>query len=159
LPSSILLTLALTVAVVNAMNFVDGLDGLAAGLGLITAMAICIYSVGLLRSHGGDVLFYPPAVISVVLAGACLGFLPHNFHPARIFMGDVGAMTIGYVLGLSAIIGGAKLATALLVMGVPLIDMAWLILSRTLQGGSAAHAGRDHLHTEPRELRSGGQVD
>ena len=78
--SSILLTLALTVAIVNAMNFVDGLDGLAAGLGLITASAICIFSIGLLRDHGGDVLFYPPAVISVVLAGACLGFLPHNFH-------------------------------------------------------------------------------
>src|SRR5438132_544261 len=77
--SSILLTLALTVAIVNAMNFVDGLDGLAAGLGLITASAICIFSIGLLRDHGGDVLFYPPAVISVVLAGACLGFLPHNF--------------------------------------------------------------------------------
>ena len=62
--SSILLTLALTVAIVNAMNFVDGLDGLAAGLGLITASAICIFSIGLLRDHGGDVLFYPPAVIS-----------------------------------------------------------------------------------------------
>ena len=79
--TSILLTLALTVSIVNAMNFVDGLDGLAAGLGLITAAAICIFSIGLLRDHGGDVLFYPPAVISVVLAGACLGFLPHNFHP------------------------------------------------------------------------------
>ena len=61
--SSILLTLALTVSIVNAMNFVDGLDGLAAGLGLITALAICMFSVGLLRDHGGDVLFYPPAVI------------------------------------------------------------------------------------------------
>ena len=80
------------------MNFVDGLDGLAAGLGLITASAICIFSVGLLRDHGGDVLFYPPAVISVVLAGACLGFLPHNFHPAKIFMGDSGSMLIGLML-------------------------------------------------------------
>lgn len=58
--SSILVTLALTVSIVNAMNFVDGLDGLAAGLGLITAAAICIFSIGLLRSHGGDVLYYPP---------------------------------------------------------------------------------------------------
>ena len=96
--SSILLTLALTVSIVNAMNFVDGLDGLAAGLGLITAMAICMFSVGLLRDHGGDVLFYPPAVISVVLAGACLGFLPHNFHRAKIFMGDSGSMLIGLML-------------------------------------------------------------
>ncbi len=96
--SSILLTLALTVSIVNAMNFVDGLDGLAAGLGLITALAICMFSVGLLRDHGGDVLFYPPAVISVVLAGACLGFLPHNFHRAKIFMGDSGSMLIGLML-------------------------------------------------------------
>ena len=96
--SSILVTLALTVSIVNAMNFVDGLDGLAAGLGLITAAAICIFSIGLLRSHGGDVLYYPPAVISVVLAGACLGFLPHNFHRARIFMGDSGSMLIGLML-------------------------------------------------------------
>ncbi len=96
--SSILLTLALTVSIVNAMNFVDGLDGLAAGLGLITALAICMFSVGLLRDHGGDVLYYPPAVISVVLAGACLGFLPHNFHRAKIFMGDSGSMLIGLML-------------------------------------------------------------
>ncbi len=61
-------------------------------------MAICMFSVGLLRDHGGDVLFYPPAVISVVLAGACLGFLPHNFHPAKIFMGDSGSMLIGLML-------------------------------------------------------------
>ncbi len=96
--SSILLTLALTVSIVNAMNFVDGLDGLAAGLGLITALAICIFSVGLLRDHSGDVLFYPPAVISVVLAGACLGFLPHNWYRAKIFMGDSGSMLIGLML-------------------------------------------------------------
>src|SRR6201999_928887 len=101
--SSILLTLALTVSIVNAMNFVDGLDGLAAGLGLITASAITIFSIGLLRDHGGDVLFYPPAVISVVLAGACLGFLPHNFHPAKIFMGDSGSMLIGLILAASTV--------------------------------------------------------
>lgn len=106
--SSILLTLALTVAIINAMNFVDGLDGLAAGLGLIAAMAICIFSVGLLRDHGGDVLFYPPAVISVVLAGACLGFLPHNFHPARIFMGDSGSMLIGLMLAAASTTAAAR---------------------------------------------------
>jgi UDP-GlcNAc:undecaprenyl-phosphate GlcNAc-1-phosphate transferase len=145
--SSILLTLALTVAVVNAMNFVDGLDGLAAGLGLITAMAICIYSVGLLRGHGGDVLFYPPAVISVVLAGACLGFLPHNFHPARIFMGDSGSMLIGLMLAAAATTAagpisqsayGARDVFALLspfllvaaVVFVPALDMLLAIVRR-----------------------------
>jgi UDP-GlcNAc:undecaprenyl-phosphate GlcNAc-1-phosphate transferase len=161
--SSILLTLALTVAVVNAMNFVDGLDGLAAGLGLITAMAICIFSVGLLRDHGGDVLFYPPAVISVVLAGACLGFLPHNFHRARIFMGDSGSMLIGLMLAAASTTAagpisqsayGARdvfglLSPFLLVVAVvfvPALDMLLAIVRRTRAGRSPFSPDKMHLH-------------
>ncbi len=124
----------------NMVNWADGLDGLAAGITLIAASMLTIHTL----------MLNPPQVtvglLPLALAGACAGFLPFNFHPARIFMGDVGAMTLGYVLGVSAIIGGAKLATALLVMGVPLIDMAWLIVWRTLHGRSAARAGRDNLH-------------
>ena len=158
--SSILLTLALTVAIVNAMNFVDGLDGLAAGLGLITASAICIFSIGLLRDHGGDVLFYPPAVISVVLAGACLGFLPHNFHPAKIFMGDSGSMLIGLMLAaasttaagpISQTAYGARDVFALLspfllvvaVMFVPALDMLLAVIRRTRAGVHFSDAGQD----------------
>jgi UDP-GlcNAc:undecaprenyl-phosphate GlcNAc-1-phosphate transferase len=161
--SSILLTLALTVAIVNAMNFVDGLDGLAAGLGLITALAICIFSVGLLRDHGGDVLYYPPAVISVVLAGACLGFLPHNFHRARIFMGDSGSMLIGLMLAAASTTAagpisqnayGARdvfvlLAPFLLViavMFVPMLDLLLAIVRRTRAGRSAFSPDKMHLH-------------
>ncbi|HEY7053790.1 MAG TPA: MraY family glycosyltransferase [Mycobacterium sp.] len=161
--SSILLTLALTVAIVNAMNFVDGLDGLAAGLGLITALAICVFSVGLLRDHGGDVLFYPPAVISVVLAGACLGFLPHNFHRARIFMGDSGSMLIGLMLAaasttaagpISQTAYGARDMFALLspfllviaVMFVPMLDLLLAIVRRTRAGRSAFSPDKMHLH-------------
>ena len=161
--TSILLTLALTVAVVNAMNFIDGLDGLAAGLGLITAMAICIFSVGLLRDHGGDVLFYPPAVISVVLAGACLGFLPHNFHPARIFMGDSGSMLVGLMLAAASTTAagpisqsayGARDVFALLspfllvvaVMFVPALDMLLAIVRRTRAGRSPFSPDKMHLH-------------
>ena len=161
--SSILLTLALTVAIVNAMNFVDGLDGLAAGLGLITASAICIFSIGLLRDHGGDVLFYPPAVISVVLAGACLGFLPHNFHKARIFMGDSGSMLIGLMLAaasttaagpISQTAYGARDVFALLspfllvvaVMFVPALDMLLAIIRRTRAGLSPFSPDKMHLH-------------
>ncbi len=158
--SSILLTLALTVAIVNAMNFVDGLDGLAAGLGLITASAICIFSVGLLRDHGGDVLFYPPAVISVVLAGACLGFLPHNFHPAKIFMGDSGSMLIGLMLAaasttaagpISQTAYGARDVFALLspfllvvaVMFVPALDMLLAVDSPDPCGRALSTPGQD----------------
>jgi UDP-GlcNAc:undecaprenyl-phosphate GlcNAc-1-phosphate transferase len=124
----------------NMVNWADGLDGLAAGVTLIAATVLALHTLSLT----------PPqvtvALLPLALAGACAGFLPFNFHPARTFMGDVGAMTLGYILGVSAIIGGAKLATALLVMGVPLIDGAWLIASRIARGGSAASAGRDHLH-------------
>jgi UDP-GlcNAc:undecaprenyl-phosphate GlcNAc-1-phosphate transferase len=161
--SSILLTLALTVSIVNAMNFVDGLDGLAAGLGLITASAICIFSIGLLRDHGGDVLFYPPAIISVVLAGACLGFLPHNFHRARIFMGDSGSMLIGLMLAAASTTAagpvsqnayGARDVFALLspfllvvaVMFVPILDLLLAIVRRTRAGRSAFSPDKMHLH-------------
>jgi UDP-GlcNAc:undecaprenyl-phosphate/decaprenyl-phosphate GlcNAc-1-phosphate transferase len=124
----------------NMVNWADGLDGLAAGVTLIAASILALHTLRLEPPQ------YTIALLPLALAGACAGFLPFNFYPARTFMGDVGAMTLGYLLGVSAIIGGAKLATALLVMGVPLIDMAWLIVARTLRGGSAAHSGRDHLH-------------
>lgn len=136
---------------------------LAAGLGLITASAICIFSVGLLRDHGGDVLFYPPAVISVVLAGACLGFLPHNFHPARIFMGDSGSMLIGLMLAAASTTAagpisqnayGARDVFALLspfllvvaVMFVPALDMLLAIVRRTRAGLSPFSPDKMHLH-------------
>lgn len=169
--SSILLTLALTVSIVNAMNFVDGLDGLAAGLGLITAMAICIFSVGLLRDHGGDVLFYPPAVISVVLAGACLGFLPHNFHRAKIFMGDSGSMLIGLMLAAASTTAagpisqnayGARDVFALLspfllvvaVMFVPALDTLLAIVRRT-RAGLSPFSTPDKMHLHHRLLQIG----
>ena len=161
--SSILLTLALTVSVINAMNFVDGLDGLAAGLGLITALAICLFSIGVLRDHGGDVLLYPPAVISVILAGGCLGFLPHNFYPARIFMGDSGSMLIGLMLAsasttvagsISQSAYGAHDVFALLspfllvaaVVCVPALDTLLAIIRRTRAGVSPFHPDKMHLH-------------
>lgn len=131
-------TLIWIVGMQNMLNWVDGLDGLAAGVTLIAAFVLALHALRLGQ--------WTVALLPLALAGACAGFLPFNFHPARIFMGDVGAMTLGYVLAVSAIIGGAKLATALLVLGVPIIDMAWLIISRTWHGRSAATAGRDHLH-------------
>ncbi|NEW30677.1 MraY family glycosyltransferase, partial [Nocardia cyriacigeorgica] len=91
---SALVTVAVAVTLINAMNFVDGLDGLAAGLGLISSIAVFAFSVGLLTEQGGSVDTYPPAMLAAALAGACLGFLPHNFSPARIFMGDSGSMLI-----------------------------------------------------------------
>jgi len=100
----VLLTVLICVVMINAMNFVDGLDGLAAGIGLIAATATGVFSLGLLSDSGGDVTAYPPALIAAVLAGACLGFLPHNFQPARVFMGDSGSMLIGLLLAIGRLV-------------------------------------------------------
>lgn len=131
-------TLIWIVGVQNMLNWVDGLDGLAAGITLIAAMVLALHAMSLGQ--------WTVALLPLALAGACAGFLPFNFHPARIFMGDVGAMTLGYVLAVSAILGGAKLATALLLLAVPLIDMTWLMVWRTWNGRSMAASGRDNLH-------------
>ena len=124
----------------NTINWSDGIDGLAAGISLLAALFLALKS-----------LFQSPAQVTVALlplalAGACAGFLLFNFPPARIFMGDSGAEFLGYVLGVTAIVGGAKLATVLLVLGVPILDVAWLIVSRALAGRSPAQGGRAHLH-------------
>ncbi|MFL5802304.1 MAG: glycosyltransferase family 4 protein [Roseiflexaceae bacterium] len=128
----------------NTINFSDGLDGLAAGVSLIAALMLAIHTWRL-----GQLTV---ALLPLALAGACAGFLLFNFPPARIFMGDSGAEFLGYALGICAIIGGAKLATVLLVLGVPILDVAWLIATRIAAGRSPAHAGRDHLHLRLRDL-------
>lgn len=158
-----LVTVLIAVVMINAMNFIDGLDGLAAGVGLIAAVAICVFSVGLLNEQGGDVNAYPPAMIAAALAGACLGFLPHNFQPARIFMGDSGSMVIGLMLatvatsasgriGLSAY--GTRdllaLLTPLLLVGaimfIPILDLLLAIVRRTRAGRSPFSPDKMHLH-------------
>jgi UDP-GlcNAc:undecaprenyl-phosphate GlcNAc-1-phosphate transferase len=101
-PESVLLTVGVTLLTVNAINFVDGLDGLAAGVGAIAALAFFAFSYGVASGAltGGLApdRITSPTLIAAVLAGACLGFLPHNFNPARIFMGDSGSMLIGLML-------------------------------------------------------------
>lgn len=158
-----LVTVAVAVLLINAMNFVDGLDGLAAGIGLIAALAMCAFSLGLLSRSGGDVSNYPPALIAAVLAGVCLGFLPHNFEPARIFMGDSGSMLIGLLLAavstsasgkVSPIAYGGRdlvaLLTPLLVVGavsfIPVLDLLMAIVRRTRAGRSPFSPDKMHLH-------------
>ncbi|WP_278315303.1 glycosyltransferase family 4 protein [Lolliginicoccus levis] len=157
------LTVFLTVLIVNAMNFVDGLDGLAAGLGLIAAVALAAFSVGLLLDQGGDVSVYPPAMLAAALAGACLGFLPHNFQPARIFMGDSGSMLIGVMLAaISTSASGkisldlygprdllglyAPLILVLAVLFVPFLDLLLAVIRRTRAGRSPFSPDKMHLH-------------
>lgn len=137
-PLAIGFTIFWIVGMCNALNWLDGLDGLAGGVTLIAALVLAIHTFIL---HQSSLVLLPLA-----LAGACAGFLPFNLHPARIFMGDSGAMVLGYLLAICSIIGGAKLASALLVLGVPLLDSAWLIVARRWRGGRSMHADRSHLH-------------
>ncbi len=132
------ITLFWVTGMMNTVNWLDGLDGLATGVGLIAATLFAIHSY---RLGQPEIALFPTA-----LAGACLGFLPFNFHPARVFMGTAGAMVLGYALATLSILAPARIATALLVMGVPIIDVAWLIVSRWRRGESPTHPGRDHLH-------------
>ncbi len=145
LPVTIAFTLFWVMGMVNTVNWLDGLDGLAAGVGAIAALlfAAHAYQLAVQTGNVGQAIV---ALFPLALAGACLGFLPFNFHPARIFMGSGGAMTLGYGLATLSILAPAKIATALLVMGVPILDVAWLIVDRWRRGRSPARAGRDHLH-------------
>jgi UDP-GlcNAc:undecaprenyl-phosphate GlcNAc-1-phosphate transferase len=159
---AVFVTVALAVVLVNAMNFVDGLDGLAAGIGLIAAVAIGAFTLQLLYRSGGSVSVYPPTLIAALIAGACLGFLPHNFQPARIFMGDSGAMLIGVMLAAASTSASGRVdsrigATDVLalfspllvvaaVLFVPLLDLLLAVVRRTRSGRSPFAADKMHLH-------------
>lgn len=133
-----LLTSLWIVGMINTVNFLDGLDGLAAGVGTIAAL--------LFAWHGYNLGQTTIAAFPLALAGALLGFLPFNFAPARIFLGSAGAYFLGYGLATLAILSPAKIATALLVLAVPIMDVAWQILDRLRRGASPFRGDRGHLH-------------
>ena len=158
----ILLTILLVVVTINAVNFIDGLDGLAAGVVGIAAFAFFIYSYELTRIVGVSYLTLP-TLVSAILAGMCLGFLPHNFYPARIFMGDTGAMLIGLVLAYATISSTANLDPATLqqinrfplvlpllipvaILVIPYLDLLLAVIRRARAGMSLFAADRGHLH-------------
>ena len=122
----------------NTVNWLDGLDGLAAGITVIASLIFFVHSNRL-----GQVSI---ALLPLALAGCALGFLPYNFYPARVFMGTSGALFLGFALGTLSIIGGAKAATALLVLGIPILDVAWQIVNRLRQRRSPFLGDRGHLH-------------
>jgi UDP-GlcNAc:undecaprenyl-phosphate GlcNAc-1-phosphate transferase len=123
----------------NTINWLDGLDGLAAGVCSVAALIIFIHAA--FRLDQTSVSLLPLA-----LFGATLGFLPYNFPPARIFMGDSGAYFLGLVLAMLAIYSGAKLATAALVLGVPIVDSIWVALRRVAHRSSPFQPDRQHFH-------------
>ena len=131
------LTFFWIMGMINTVNWLDGLDGLAAGVTAIASLLFAIHAYSL-----GQTLV---ALFPLALAAACLGFLPFNFHPARVFMGSSGSMFLGFALASLSILAPAKVATALLVLGIPIIDVAWLTVRRW-RHGNPVQAGRDHLH-------------
>jgi UDP-N-acetylmuramyl pentapeptide phosphotransferase/UDP-N-acetylglucosamine-1-phosphate transferase len=131
------------VGMMNAINWSDGLDGLAGGITLVSC--IVLFAVTIIPR--GSFLPQPSiAYLPLILGAAVLGFLPYNWHPARIFMGDSGAMFLGFAVAVISIIGGAKIATALLVLGIPILDVAYVIIYRLTRRRSPFQADRAHLH-------------
>ncbi|MFU2341634.1 MraY family glycosyltransferase [Streptomyces albidoflavus] len=166
-----LLTIALVLITINAVNFVDGLDGLAAGMVCIAATAFFMHAYRIWYGYGLEAAA-PAALFAALLMGMCLGFLPHNMHPARIFMGDSGSMLIGLVLAAGAIsitgqvdpdamglfAGSEKAAVhqtvpvymplllPLTIIAVPAADLVLAVVRRTWRGQSPFAADRGHLH-------------
>ena len=156
-----LLTVLVVAVTINAVNFVDGLDGLAAGVVAIGAAAFFTYSYLLAVEHGLQ-RATTPALITAILVGICIGFLPHNFAPARVFMGDSGAMLLGLLFAASSItltgqadpgavqVGAfAALLPLILpvaVLAVPIIDLLLAVVRRTWAGRSPFHPDKLHLH-------------
>jgi len=124
----------------NTVNWLDGLDGLAVGVVALACVILFANSVFRLEPPQHSVALLPMALL-----GATLGFLPYNFFPAKIFLGS-GAYFLGFALGALAIIGGAKMAAILLVMGLPLLDLAWQVINRLARGRNPVQGDRGHLH-------------
>ncbi|WP_213814154.1 MraY family glycosyltransferase [Glaciihabitans sp. dw_435] len=164
---SLVITVFLVVLVMNAVNFIDGLDGLVAGVAIIANGVFFIYSY-LLQSNGSTEYFNLASLITAALIGACLGFLPLNFHPAKLFMGDAGALLVGLLMAVSAIsvtgevdpsavdanqFGRGDLFPAfipillpLAILVIPLLDFGLAVMRRLHAGKSPFSADRLHLH-------------
>ena len=141
---SIPITMIWIVGITNAINFIDGLDGLAAGVATISSISLLFIAIYLNQPQ--------TIVLAAALAGATIGFLPFNFNPAKIFMGETGSAFLGFTLGTISIMGLVKSYTAiaivvpLIVLGLPIFDTAFAIIRRVLSGKSPMQADRGHLH-------------
>jgi UDP-GlcNAc:undecaprenyl-phosphate/decaprenyl-phosphate GlcNAc-1-phosphate transferase len=142
------------VGMINALNWLDTMDGLAGGVSFIGALVLFGASIVQRGPQGQPEPQNSIGLLGLALAGACLGFLAYNFPPARIFMGTGGSMFLGYALGVISIIGGAKIATAVLVLGLPILDTALVILQRLLRGRSPFRGG-DGAHLVHRLIAAG----
>mgnify|MGYP001149256661 FL=1 len=132
------LTLLWMMGMMNTVNWLDGLDGLAGGVGAILCLVLAVHMVRVGQQG--------VALLPLALLGALIGFLPYNVAPARIFLGSAGAMFLGYALGGLGLIAGGRVATVLLVMGLPIVDVMWQIIDRMRNHGSPGQGDRGHLH-------------
>ena len=141
---SIPVTLFWICGITNTVNLIDGLDGLAAGISLISAVSLMCIAL--------KMNLLAVAIIAAAIGGGCLGFLPYNFNPAKIFMGDTGALYLGFMLSYISIQGVMKYATTLmifvpvLVLGVPVFDTAFAMIRRYISGKKIFAADKGHLH-------------
>ena len=135
-----LFTMVWILGMIYTTKFLDGLDGLASGICVIASIVLFFLSIS------EAVLQPETALVCIILAGCAGGFLVMNWHPAKIFLGEGGSTFIGFMLGTLSIISGGKIATALLVMGIPILDIVWAIGRRLWQKKSPFQADRRHLH-------------
>lgn len=141
---SVPVTIIWIVAITNAVNFIDGLDGLAVGVSAISAGSLLV--IALMVAEGNI------AIVIAALLGACIGFIPYNFNPAKIFMGDTGSTFLGYILATLSIQGLFKMyaiisfAVPFLILGVPIFDICFAFLRRIAKGQNPMIADRGHVH-------------
>jgi UDP-GlcNAc:undecaprenyl-phosphate GlcNAc-1-phosphate transferase len=145
---SVIISLIWVVAFINIINLIDGLDGLAAGITCIASFSMFYY----VTQTGVGSTFVDAALLSIVMAGATLGFLRYNFNPASVFMGDSGSMLLGFMLGAVTIqgvlksIAAAALIVPLMALAIPIIDTGMAITRRLRKGISITHADKEHIH-------------
>ena len=137
-----LFTLLWLMGMMYTTKFLDGLDGLVPGITVIGSLVLFFLSIN------QEVAQPETALLAIILAGAVAGFLVFNWHPAKIFLGEGGSLLAGFMLGVLAIISGGKIATALLIMGIPILDVIWVIIRRLFfeKRSPFKHADRKHLH-------------
>lgn len=167
--TSAIITILWIVLLVNAVNFIDGLDGLAAGIVAIAAAAFFIYLYQVSQGLAGVEHRNAP-LITVIIVGATVGFLRYNFNPAKIFMGDSGAYTLGFLIAISSVIGIGRsltnpiaesllfylpLAIPLIVLALPILDLTFAVIRRATRGRHPFYADKEHLHHRLLELGHG----
>lgn len=140
LPLANLVSIVWIIGMINAVNLLDGLDGLAGGVSAIAALVLFVFAIAPATTD------YTVAVLAMALLGALVGFIPYNFYPSTVFMGDSGSYTVGLILALLSIYSGSKVTIGVVVLGFALIDMIWVVSRRLLNRRSPFTADREHLH-------------